>query len=182
MNMQKNQLVSSAMTHGLMLGGGFVIVNIVFWLTDRPFAGGQEYVNYFLYIGLIYLGTVSFRKTEPGGYIKYGKALAYGALTSFFGAVIFAFWLFVLYKFIDSDLLQQRIEFTQDALLNQGMSDDMVEQQSKVMEMFMGPGIMAFGELFGKTLMGFILSLIVAIFTKKNNPDPFADATGHIED
>lgn len=180
--MQKNKLTSSAMNHGLMLGGGFVLVNLIFWLTDRPFAGGQEYIYYFLYIGLIYLGSVSYRKTEPGGFLKYGRALAFGSLTSVFGAVISAFWTFILYKFIDADLVQQRIEFTQDVLLNQGWGDDLVEQQSNMMNMMMGPVTVAFGDLFGKAFMGFVLSLIVSFFTKRNNPDPFAEVQDKIEE
>jgi hypothetical protein len=57
--------------------------------------------------------------------------------------------------------------------LAQGYKDEMVEKLLGAQKGLMSPAIMSFAQIFSVTLMGFLFSLVLAIFFKKEPENPF---------
>ncbi len=53
---------------------------------------------------------------------------------------------------------------------DQGLDDDAIEKAMEITDKFMSAEMMPVWTIVGMLFFGFILSLIISIFTKKNNP------------
>jgi hypothetical protein len=56
-------------------------------------------------------------------------------------------------------------------LIESGASEDEIEAQMKVMSYVKSPWVMTFGGFLGNFFYGFVASLIMAFFVKREDPD-----------
>ncbi|TKG96905.1 DUF4199 domain-containing protein [Puteibacter caeruleilacunae] len=182
MNSPKNTFTSSAMTYGLIMGGGLLLVNLMFWMMDDPFNERSGLLNYVIVIGGIVFGSIQYRKTLSDGYFPYGRALGYGVATSFYASFVMAIWTILLYKVVDPSMVEKLRIMTEEQMLNIGYSEDMVEQQMNLTGKLMtSPVFLSIMQIFSVTLMGFICSLVIAAFTRIKSTGGFDAAMKEIE-
>ena len=74
-------------------------------------------------------------------------------------------------KFIDPGMIDEMLKKAEEQMLerNPSMSEENIEAALKYTKMFMNPVLMSIMSIFGSTFMSFIASLIISIFTKKND-------------
>ena len=173
MENQSNPIMKSAMNYGLYLGLALVLNSVVFYVMGKPFSEVSGYLNYAIIIGIIAWGMSSFQKYLGEEGLSYGRALGFGTLISLFASLIFAFFTFVLYKIIDPGLLAKFIIFMEENFLKAGWPDNKIDMMISFYKKFLTPFIFSLGQIFGVTLGGFIFSLIVAIFFKRQPSNPF---------
>ncbi len=162
-----------AMMHGLYLGLALILNLLTFYIIGNPFSDVSGFLSYAIIISGIGFAMWTYAKLNTDEGLPYSRALGLGTLVVVFGAALFAFFTFVLYKYIEPGLLDKLLAVMEAKFLEQGLSDDMTEKILSAQKNVMTPGILAFGQLFTLTLLGFIFSLILAIFFKKEPADPF---------
>lgn len=162
-----------AMMHGLYVGLCLVLNLLIFYIAGNPFSDVSGLLGYaFIIAGIGYsMWTFAKLNTEEG--LPYSRALGLGTLIALFGSIIFGFFNFILYKYIEPGLIDKLLATTEEKLLAQGWKDDAVEKMLGAQKNFMTPAILSFAQVFSVTLMGFLFSLILAIFFKKDAENPF---------
>jgi hypothetical protein len=83
-------------------------------------------------------------------------------------AVIQAVWTIVYMEFINPDLIKEIMEAQMDKMIEDGqVTEEQLEASSGMMGFFTNSWFIAGASLFGTLFMGLILSLVVALITKK---------------
>ena len=173
MENQSNPVLKSAMNYGLYLGLALVLNSVVFYVMGKPFSEVSGYLNYLIIIGILAWAMWSFREYLREEGLSYSRALGFGTLLSLFASLIVAFYTFVLYKIIDPGLLDKFMAFLEENLLKAGRPENQIETMINMYKKVLTPLTFSIGQIFGLTFMGFIFSLIMAIFFKRQPSDPF---------
>lgn len=173
MENQQKSLFASAMSYGLYLGLAWVLIQVIFYVIGNPFSQSMSYAIYALLIGGIYIGMRGFGNQAGEEGFSYGRALGFGVAQAFFASILLGFFTFILYKFIDTGLKDQLIIFTEEKLLAKGMAEDQIEMAMNMVKKTMSPVILGFSQILNMTFLGFLVSLIFAIFMKKKPANPF---------
>lgn len=174
-NTNQSSFLKSTMNYGAMLGLALVIYSVILWMFGLTFSKPLGYLSYLLIIAGLYLGIRAFRDQESGGFISYGRALGVGTMIGLFAGVITGFFTFIMFKFMDPELVDKAILMAEEALYKRGMTEDQIEMAIKAQKMFMKPVIFAISSILGSVFMSFIFSLIISIFLKKEE-SPFKEA------
>ena len=173
MENQSNAGSKAAMNYGLYMGLALVLNSVVFYVTGKPFSEVTAYLTYAIIIGSLVWSMRSFRDALDEKGLSYSRALGFGTLLSLFASLIVAFYTFVLYKIIDPGLLGKFMIFLEESLLKTGSPENKVEIMMNMYKKVLTPLIFSIGQIFSVTFWGFIFSLIIAIFFKKQPSTPF---------
>jgi hypothetical protein len=162
-----------AMLHGLYMGLALILNNLIFYIAGNPFSEVSSMIVYLILIAGIGFAMWTFAKLNTEEGLPYSRALGLGTLISLFGGLLFAFFTYIIYKFIEPGLIEKMLATVEEKMLAQGYKDDMVEKMLGAQKNYMTPAIMSFAQVFTVTFFGFIFSLILAIFFKKEPENPF---------
>jgi hypothetical protein len=173
MENQSNSVNHMAMTYGLYMGLAMILNLVVFYVMGVPFSQYSGYISYAIAIGGIALSMKTYRDNNTEGGVTYGRALGLGTLQSFFASLIVAFFTFVLFKLVDKALIDKLLSFMEEQILRAGISENQAEAAMTMYRKLLTPLTYSLGQIFGVSIMGFILSLIIAIFFQKKSTDPF---------
>jgi len=166
----------------LMLGFVLVIYTLVLYFLDKTFSTGLGLLSLVIMIGGLFLGIKSFRDDSRGGILSYGQSVGAGTVISLYVGIISAVFTYILYTVIDPDLMEKGFTFAEERLIEQGrLSDAMIEQQMQLIRKISSPLISAISGVIGSVFMGVIISLIVAIFVKRDG-DSFQQSMAEVED
>lgn len=157
----------SALTTGVYLGIVFILSSVVFYVMGNPFSKVAQYLTYPIMIAGIALAQISYKKTL-GGEMTYGQAFGVGLLAMIFASVISGIYTYLLYEVIDPSLQEQLRIYTEEEIMKKGIPEEQLEIAVNMAAKFQKPAIMAVMAIVGGAFMGAIISLITAIFTKKN--------------
>ena len=172
----KPNVWKNALNWGLIVGIVLIIYSILMYFLDFSLEKWVSWVSYILLIGGIVYSTIQYRDTVLGGSITYAQALGFGVIISLYAAVLSGIYSYVFLTFIDPDFIEKIAEMTQQQMLDQGLSEDQVEQAMEMQKGFMKPWVMVLISIPALTFMGFVFSLITSIFLKKEGVnDTFDD-------
>jgi hypothetical protein len=176
MIMDENVSVWKAnLTNGLVLGLVGVIYSLVLYFFDQTFNKNLGYLFLVIQIVVLYLLVKSYRDNYLHGFINYGRAVGAGVVIFLYTSVIAAIFSYILYKFIDTGLIAKSLQYTEEVMQKRGLSQEAIDAGMNLQRKIMKPGIMAFTSIFFGMLYGTVLSLIVAIFVRKEG-NPLIDA------
>ena len=171
MEQQSSSVWKSALTTGVYLGIVFILTSVVFYVMGNPFSKVAQYLTYPIIIAGVVLSQISYKKTL-GGEMTYGQAFGVGLLTMVFASIISGIYTYLLYEVIDPSLQDQLRIFTEEEIMRKGqVSEDQMEMVVDMATKFQKPPIMAAMAVVGGAFIGTIVSLVTAIFTKKNPSD-----------
>lgn len=162
---KQRTLASNASIFGFILGAILIVISLILSVLNVDLNSPLQFLYYIPIIAVMYWGTKTFRDTYNGGFIKYGRSVASGVLICFFASIIFGFFIYIYYKFIDLNEWQQTYNFYEQTYRDQGYSDDMIE----IVMPYITPAITAFSRMFTYTLIGTIFFLLVSIGLKKED-------------
>jgi len=161
----------SALLSGVYLAIVLILLNVVFYVTGNPFSKFAQYVSYPILIGGVILAQLTYKKVL-GGTLTYGQAVGVGVLAMVFASLISGLYTFVLYQFIDPSLQEQLRIFTEQEIIKQGrVKEEQLEMAVNMAAKFQKPAIMFAMAVVGGAFIGLVISLITAIFVKKNPSD-----------
>ncbi len=162
-----------AMTYGSMYGLATAIIGLVFYFAGADIQSKwPQWISYILLILFIVMGIKNYRDQELEGYISYGKSLGTGVLIGLFGGIITGFFTVILFTVIDPGLTQKILEVTQQQFIDKGMPEEQIQTALSWTRKFMGPIPLFLFSILGGAFMAMIFSLIISIFTKKEQ-NPF---------
>lgn len=120
-------------------------------------------------IAAMVMGMKKYRE-EAGGYMTFGQGFGVGFWEALTLAVITAVWTYVFFALVEPGLTDTILEATRDKMLEQGQSEEQVDQAMQFTEPFMNPGMFALFGAIGTLLTGIIMALIVAAVTQRKPP------------
>ncbi len=168
----KTTVSQIALKYGLYLGLVFIIISMIieFMNLDMKTQQNLGYINYAIALVAIILAHKAF-KENGDGFMTIGQGLGIGTLVSLISGVISAIFTYVYIKFVDDSILAKIKDMQIEEMEKRGMSDAEIEQAMKIAGMFTSAEMMIVWIIVGMLFVGFIISLIVSLFTKKVNPN-----------
>lgn len=163
--------LNTGIRYGVMLGlisVAYFLVLIISGVDTNQ--GWGRWSNLILSGALLFFAHQYF-KENGDGWMTYGQGIGVGFYTGLISSLIMSVFLFVFMQFIDTDFSQQLADMQRQAMEDQGMSDDQVDQAMKMVAKFTTPGWMFVFGLGGGTVGMVILALILTIFTQAKNPN-----------
>lgn len=159
------------LTNGLILGLIGIIYSLVVYFLDLSFNKAQGYIFIVVQIGILYYLLKSYRDNFLHGNITYGQAVGAGVIICLYYSIIAALFTYILYAFIDPDLVGKQLAYTEEVLLERNLPQEAVDAGMKVQQKLMIPEVIAPLSIAGNMFWGVIISLITAIFVRKEgNP------------
>ncbi len=167
-----------AMNYGAVLGLCLVAIAVVMWSfgVDKSDSIIPSILNNGLVIGGITYAIGQFRDTENSGFISYGESLKLGTSVAFFSSIILAFYTFIFVSYIEPNALTEILQQAEQGILesNPEISDAELDLALKMTAKFTQPHWMLILGMLSGTFMGFLYSLVISIFTKKEDPNLIA--------
>jgi len=161
----------TSLTAGVYLAIALILVSVIFYVTGNPFSKVGQYLSYPIMIGGIILAQINYKKAL-GGTLTYGQAIGAGVLAMVFASLISGVYNYLLFAVIDPSLQEQLRIFTEEQITKKGnVPEEQMEMAVNMAAKFQSPPIMfVFGVVFS-AFAGLVISLITAIFIKKNPSD-----------
>lgn len=170
-----NEQVSTArvaLKWGVILGIASIIFSLILFLTDNVGNNKLGWVSLVISVAGLVLAMRDYR-TLNGGYMRYGEGLSVGTLTSAVSGLLSSLFSVFYTTVIDTGAMTRMVERTREQLEDSGASDDQIDQQMTIVEMFQSPGLsFAFG-IIGAVIFGLLLSLVIAAIMRRNRANPF---------
>ena len=157
--------------YGLILGLIFIVYGMIlqFLNLDVQLMQNLGNVNYVIMVVFVVLAHKTF-KQEGDGFMSLGQGIGLGMLTTLISSVISGVFSYIYLKFIDDSMIQKSLDFQIEQMEKRGMGDDQIDAAMSMTEKFMTPEILPIISIVFLCLAGFVISLIVSLITKKNNP------------
>jgi hypothetical protein len=162
---------SVGMRYGILTGLVSIIYTFFIYATGQFANQSLQWVGIIIPIGGIYLAHTAFKKLN-GGFMSYGEGLGIGTILSLVSGVISTLFNYVYKTFIDTDLQVKVLEALRTQFEQKGgMTDAQIDQALSMTSKFStGPIGIAIG-LVGALVIGVLISLIIAAFTKNPKPE-----------
>ena len=136
-------------------------------------------VNTFLIAAVLLFSIQKYRDLINNGFISYSQSVKVGVSITVFSSIIFGFWKIVLINYIDTDYSTLAIQKQQQMILEldntmPGFIDNIDQKLDDIENNLSSqyrPHTIMINEIISKAIGGLILSLIIAFFTTKKNPE-----------
>jgi hypothetical protein len=153
-----------ALKAGLITGLAMTVYSTVLNLAGLPQTSPLHYVTFLLLVGGLVYGMRMFRE-QNGGYMTYGQGLGVGTLAAGVAGLLSSLVSTFYVKFVDPGLLKRTMDTQREQMEERGMSDAQIDQAMKIAESMSGFSFLI--ATLSVVFLGFILSLIIAAFIKR---------------
>ena len=177
----KTQRIKVSMNHGLVVGLILIVFAFLISTLNSGSGGILRLLHWAVIIGAVYYSTKTWRDNYNEGFLSYGQALGFGFRTMFFASIIYGFYSIIYVFWINPGILEIELRTMEEAFYLLGLNDNMIDERMEMAEKMQTPFLRMFTTILGTTFSGFIISLIVALFVRKDS-DPFQKAMGGIEE
>ncbi len=171
--MEENQksVVMPSLMYGIYLGFALIVYSLILFLLDVDFESKLKWISYVIMAAGLFWAMVSVRDKELGGFATYGKAFGIGFWTALFAAIISGIFTYIYVIYIDPGLLDEILLRTEESMLesNPDMSDEQLDMALSWTEKLTTPVWSTIWAFLANVIFGTILSLIIAIFAKREN-------------
>ena len=173
---EKVSVWKASLTNGLILGLLGVVYSLVVYFLDLSFNKVQGYVFLLILIVALFYLVKSYRDNFLHGYINFGQAVGAGVVIFVYYSIISAVFAYILYSVIDPGLIDKQLAFGEEMMLKRGLPQEAIDASMKIQKKMLVPEIMAPFSILGNMLTGTIMSLLVAIFVRKEG-NPLIDSS-----
>lgn len=170
MELQKPSPGKFAVNYGVILGLVMIVISVVTYVTGLALEGAQwPAVLYYLIFPVVILYAISQYKKLNANLLSLSDALKVGVLIGVISAIVYVIYSLIFNYIIDPDFMKQIQDVARDNLVEQNpeMTEEMVENSMKFVEMFMNPAISSAFWIAMSALFGLIYSLIGGLVMKK---------------
>ncbi|GAB3737057.1 DUF4199 domain-containing protein [Spirosoma lituiforme] len=163
----------TALKWGAILGLVLMAITLIMYLTDQSTNPLFSGLTLGAVVALLVLAMRDYR-TLNGGYMTYSEGLGIGALLSAVAGLLSSAFSTFYNVVIDPTVQQRAMEQAREKMEAQGnMSDESIDQAMEWSQKLQSPGFTFIAGVFGTVIVGFLLSLIVAAFIRRNKANPF---------
>jgi glucan phosphoethanolaminetransferase (alkaline phosphatase superfamily) len=167
-----------AMNYGGFLGLCLVAIALIMWSVgvDEKQSVIPGLLTNGVTIAFIAYAILQYRNIHQDGFISYSQSLKLGTTVAFFSSVILAFYQFLYISYLNPEALSEVMKITEQAMLeaNPEVSDEELDMALEMTGKFMQPHWVMIMGMLGGTFMGFVYSLVISIFVKKDDPNKIA--------
>lgn len=159
-----------AINYGVILGLVVVIINVITYVTGLALEGAQwPMAIFYLIFAIVIFYAISQYKKRNANLLSLSEALKVGVLIGVISAIVYVIYSLLFNYIIDPDFMNQMMDVARDNMLEQNpdMTEEMVAQGMKFVEMFMNPAIASAFWIAMSSLFGLIYSLIGGLIMKK---------------
>jgi hypothetical protein len=159
-------------SYGVILGLVIVVISVIMYITGMSLEGSQwpVWIYYLIFAIIIFYAVNQYKKTN-GNLLKLGEAIKIGLVIGVISALFFGVYSIVFHYVIDPEFMGQMMEVAEEKLReNPNLTEEMVEQQMKFVEIFTNPFMMMAWWAAMSLLFGLIYSLIAGLIMKKEAP------------
>ncbi|KPK87226.1 MAG: hypothetical protein AMS27_03175 [Bacteroides sp. SM23_62_1] len=165
---QKNtSILVNALIWGTIIGLISVVYSVVLYMFDQTFNQALGYLGIIILLAGLILGIRNYRDNVLDGILPFGKAFGFSMLIVVISALIGSIYGYLLYTVIDPDLMEKMLDLQTDRMLEQGLTEDQVEQALQFSRRLMNPIFLMISGFVVNILMGVVISLIIAAIFKK---------------
>ncbi len=161
---------------GAILGFIGIIYAVILYMLDQNLNQNLGYLGMVITIVILILGVRSYRDNIMGGILPFSPAFKFGFVVVVVSTVINLIYSYILWTVIDPGIIGKMKDMQMEKMLEQGISEEALDQAMAISGKFMTPLIMTIMALFFGILIGTIIALIVAAIFKKNEPEDLAVA------
>ncbi len=173
METQKTEAKKFVLNYGVLLGILAVLMGVITYVMNLHLNPGVVFniIGFLVIVVVIALAIKAF-KQENNGFLRLGEAIKVGVGVALIGGIISALWMFLLINFIEPDYMVQMEEFQREMMVEQNpnMTEDQLEQSMEFVTKFNSPIISMAVVLITYMFLGLIISLIIGLIMKKENP------------
>ena len=168
-----------ALRWGLILAGISALLTLIGFLTDTDPSMPDTGTAVKLLYGLLGFGIMiacivaairQHRDKDLGGYITLGRALMVGLVTGLVAGVLGAVFFMLYATIINPDFTENMKDGMVAQWQAQGMSEEAIDQASKIGFMFVNPYLLAVFNLIGGFFYGILIGLVAGAIMKKEPP------------
>jgi hypothetical protein len=170
--MEQQQAPSAAkigVKYGLIQGVIGIVIFLVQAVTKLQPTWILSVVNIAVLIVLMVLAHREFKKTH-GGMMKYSQGLGSGTLLSVVAALISSIGTFIYVSYINTGYLPAMMQAQRIAMEQRGLSGQQAQTAMAITGAVMTPVGVTITALITSVIFGFIVALLVSIFTQAADP------------
>ncbi|OBX24589.1 uncharacterized protein DUF4199 [Gelidibacter algens] len=159
-----------AINYGVILGLVMVVISVIAYVTGLALEGAQwPTAIYYIIFPVVIFYAISQYKKRNASLLTLSEALKVGVLIGVISAIVFVIYSLIFNYIIDPDFVNQMKDVARDNMLEQNpdMTQEMVDQGMKFVEMFTNPAIMGAFWIALSALFGLIYALIGGLIMKK---------------
>ena len=172
---EKVNVWKANMQNGFILGLTGVVYTLLLYFSDLLFSAPLGYLSFLIYAVILFFLIKSYRNNYLHGYITYGASLGAGVIIFLYFSIIYAVFIYILYKFIDPGLTAKKLAFIEEMIVRRNPPQQALDAAMALQRKLNAPEFSAPLSIFNSMFIGTILSLIVSIFTRKEG-NPLVDA------
>lgn len=167
-----------AMKFGLIIAFVHIIINLVFYFIDPEAAqkgtstlGIIQLILVFVLTAWVFIYATKLRRdSELDGYITYNKSLGFMMNISLPAAFIISVYTYIFFAYINPGMMEKIMETQVEQMQAQGRSEEEIDMALSMAQKMSSPMLLTFFGVLGSLFQLFLVSLIAAIFTRKNPP------------
>jgi len=154
-----------------------ILVSVVFYVTDLMFESWVGIISLLVTIVAMVFLLRAYRNEYLGGFASYGQLLLMGVMIGLISGILSGLYNYLLHYVIDPELVQRTITFTESKLLeNPKVPESMIDKIMERTERNLQPARLFITSIIFSPVISGIISLIAAIFLKKEVDNPLNDA------
>ena len=169
MEAQKPAVGKFAINYGVILGVVMIVIGVISYVTGMALEGKQwpQWLYYIIFPIVIFYAISQFKK-QNANVLSLGQAIKLGIVIAAISAIVYIIYGLIFNYIIDPEFMGQMKEVTRDKMLEApNATPELVDQQMKVVEMFMNPLIGSALWIGLSMFFGLIYSLIGGLVMKK---------------
>lgn len=160
-----------AINYGIILGVIMILISVVMYVTGMTLEGKQWPIFlYYLIFPVTIIYAIGQFKKRNANLLTLGESIKLGVIGGVISALVFCAYYLIFMFVIDPGFNAQVLEVTRDKLMeNSNVTEEMVEQQMKMVEMFSRPFIFIAFWTAMSAFFGLLYGLIGGLVMKKEN-------------
>ncbi|MBT32162.1 MAG: DUF4199 domain-containing protein [Thalassobius sp.] len=164
---------SVGVKYGLIYG----LFSIVYFLLLQFLnLAGEQSLGYLSFVFMIIMLVFAYKefKAYNDGFMRLGQGIGLGMLILLISTVLSSIFSYIYLKFIDDSMIQMIIDMTREQMAtNPDLSDQQIEDALAMSVKFITPEMILIGGFFSSMFFGFLISLIMSLIFKKDDPDNY---------
>ncbi|PNQ72447.1 hypothetical protein C1T31_11685 [Hanstruepera neustonica] len=159
-----------AYNYGLYLGALSIIMLVIMYIFEIDKSWPLSITSIALTITIYVIALRAF-KNANNGQLKLGQAMKLGLAMAVIGGLVSAIYSYVHYSMIYPEFIENIRDESVKQMLERSpdMTNEQIEQASKINNMFTSPFAMSTFSLIGSLFFGIIISLIAGLIMKSDD-------------
>ncbi|MCX6240912.1 MAG: DUF4199 domain-containing protein [Bacteroidetes bacterium] len=170
MEEKKRSVSANALNYGLIAGAAVIVYSLLLYIANLYMNQALGYVGYVILLGVMVWGTLDYRKKTEKGFMTYGQAFTSCFLIGLIAGILASVYMLVFAQFINPGLINEILDKARTQLQEKNLTEEQIEAALVYTRKFTSPLMMMIFGFLAYAVISAILSLLAAIFLKKDDP------------